>query len=150
MSNEYNPYASDAEAVSIPSDAEHPPVVPATGKDEWYGLADGRDIKIVTADIRDVPGKGGAPTGEKYLDLGVMIDGVFVHTSPFRDNTKFTSASGSKASKFVKQLGADPNNFVPKQLLGLPVIVQVKLVERTDESGEKVSRNHISNIQLRQ
>jgi hypothetical protein len=147
MSSSY--YDSDSETVSIPSDAEHPPIVPATDKDEWYGLTDGRDVKVITSEIRDVPGDN--PDKERFLDIGVMIDGVFVHTSPFRDHTRFTSSSGSKASKFVTQMGANPTAFQPKQLLGLPVIVQVKLVERTDkESGEKIARNHISNIRLKE
>jgi hypothetical protein len=149
MSESGNPYPSDSEPVSIPTDAENPAVVPATGADAWYGHGDARDLTIVSAEVRAVPGKGGAPTDEQYLDLGVMVDGVFVHTSPFRDHTRFTSASGSKAAKFVKALGKDPNNFTAGELVGLPVIVQVKLVERTNDAGEKVSRNHISNIQLK-
>jgi hypothetical protein len=150
MMSEQNPYPSDSDPISIPTDAENPAVVPATGRDEWYGHGDARDLTIVSAEVRNVPGKGGVPTDEHYLDLGVMVDGVFVHTSPFRDHTRFTSASGSKAAKFVKALGKDPTNFNAAELVGLPVIVQVKLVERTNqESGEKVSRNHISNIQLK-
>jgi hypothetical protein len=145
-----NPYATDSEPVSIPTDAEATPVVPATGKDEWYGHGDARDLTILSAEIRPVPGKGGVPTDEQFLDLGVIVDGVFVHTSPFRDHTRFTSSSGSKAAKFVTALGKDPSSFTPAELIGLPVIVQVKLVERTNnETGEKTVRNHISNIQLK-
>lgn len=150
MSNEQY-YPSDSDEVTIPADAEIAPTIPATGKTDWYGLADGRDIKIITSEVRPVKGKGGVETGERYLDIGVMVDGVFVHTSPYRDHTKFTAASGSKASLFITQLGHNPASFRPAALIGTPVMVQVKLVERTDkETGEKVARNHISNIRLKE
>ena len=128
--------------MTVPADAELQPFL-----DEGTFGGD-EPVRIHSAEVRDVPGAN--ESQEKYIDIRVGVPSkrglVFVSTNPFRDHTKLTPNSGSKATKFLRALGfADHigDGFDLDGLPGMEVIVQVGV--RKDKDTGQV-RNWIRNI----
>jgi hypothetical protein len=134
--------------VSIPKEAELQPYAPS-GR---YTNGD-HGAKIIGAEVSPMPGKekDGTPRTGTYLNVRVMFrspDGitVFAGTSPFgRHNTQLAKASASKAARFVRQLGFDPDAFDPAQLEGMPVTFDTDL-ETYTSGGDERKRNTITDI----
>lgn len=125
--------------VQVPQGADERPILPAG----IYG--GGGSARIITAEVRDVPGEN--KDNEQYLDLGVLVQyqggGIFAHTQPFGgSHTRLTPKSGSKVEAFVARLGFDPRDFDPEDLKELPVILEVGT--RKGKDGEE--RNYIINV----
>jgi hypothetical protein len=130
--------------VSVPKTVSDTPTLPSG----QYG--DEEPVKIVSCNVRDVPGAN--EDQEIYLDIGCSVPHtsgmVFVHTDPFRQHTRFTENSGSKLYSFLKQLGV-PNpeeEFDTDNLIGKDVVVSVHTREYTDKDGQARTRSSVTNI----
>jgi hypothetical protein len=127
--------------VSVPEGADLQPVLPAGN------YAEG--CRIVTSEVREVPGKNEG--NETYLDIGVAIPStggmVFAHTTPFgKYHCRLTKGSGSKVEQFLANIGQNPRDFDPEELVGTNVAVEVNLRQFKTKSGEEGQRNEIMNL----
>lgn len=127
------------------------PTIPA-------GTYDGR---IIRAEVRTLTIRKDTPKAEdiEFIDLGVLVQTPedanghvgtqIVSTSPFNDHTRTAAQSGSKAVKFLKQLGfADPVNdgFDLESLMNADVTVTVAYQMGKDG----IPRNWVKDIALKQ
>jgi hypothetical protein len=110
-------------------------------------------VRVVTSEIRDVPGDNA--DGNTWWDIGVMVPtdkgGVFAHTQPFGPfKTVLAANSGSKAFLFARQLGFDEpeEGFDTDDILGRDVLVDIKIREWADRNDETIvnSRPFIADI----
>jgi hypothetical protein len=135
--------------VSIPKESELQPYAPP-GK---YTTAE-HGAKVVSCEIQTMPGneKDGTPRKGEWLSIRAMFrapDGnmVFAGTSPFgRNNTQLTAASASKARRFVKQLGFDPDNFDTEQVSQVSAVIMDVELNSWGEGDDKRYRNNIIDI----
>jgi hypothetical protein len=131
----------------LPQGTEVQPTIPA-------GTYPGRIIKSETRTLKFTTKKGSDEEVE-FIDIGALIqtpDTIegsgktqIVSTSPFNDHTRTSTQSGSKAVKFLKQLGfKDPvgEGYDLDSLINADVVVTVKFQMGKDG----VPRNWISDI----
>lgn len=129
----------------LPQGTEVQPTIPG-------GTYTGRIIK---AEHRTLENVGKAKESIEFIDISVLVtlpedeNGVsktqIVSTSPFNDHTRIAQQSGSKAVKFLKQLGfPDPVNegYDLESLVNNNAVVTVKYQMGKDGTP----RNWISDI----
>jgi hypothetical protein len=135
--------------VSISKNVGESPKV-AAGR---YGDEGG--VKVVTSEIRDVPGDN--PDNAQWWDIGILIPtdkgGVFAHTQPFGPfKTVLADHSGSKAFLFARQLGIEnpEEEFDTDCIMGQEVLADVKIREWEDRgTGEIQRRPFIADVFLK-
>ena len=132
----------------IDPDSELRPTVPSG----VYG--ENEEATVVSSKQR--PMDPNDPDTGEWWDLGIGIRTekgvVFAHTQRLGPhNCQLVKGSGSKAMRFARQLGVQrpEDGFDDQELIGLPVVVEVKLREFVTKAGEKGESLDVVNLHKR-